>query len=92
MFWQPYDSPRTDCIVLVERYGDGVKWAVTAWRAIHQPTQGSAYVSFDRPIPDDDALAQLFLALDRNVARATDHAGKWSQYVSPPSHESEPLA
>ena len=74
LHWQLYDTPRTDCLVLVKRAGDGVTWAVTAWRAIHQPTQITAYVSFDRPLPDDDALAQLFLALDRNVARAVDDA------------------
>jgi hypothetical protein len=76
ILWEPYNTPRSDCIVLVKRWGDGVRWGWSAWRAIHQPTQITAYVSFDRPVPDNDALAQLFQELDGYVERAADDAAR----------------
>jgi hypothetical protein len=72
ILWQLYETPRSDCVVLVKRWGDDVRWAWSAWRAVHQPTQITSYVSFDRPVPDRDALAQLFLSLDHRVARAAE--------------------
>ena len=74
--WQLYDTPRRDCTVLLKRWGDGVTCSWAVWCVIHQPTQIAAYVSFDGLVPydDADALAEVFRALDRRVARANDDA------------------
>ena len=93
--WQPYDTDRTDCIVYVKRWGDGLMWRGAAWRAIHQPTQITADVTFDPLVPDGQALAQLFWVLDYRLHERPTTTGKPSRYASPPSQAIEsarPLA
>ena len=69
-WWKPYETTRTDCQVTVNRWGDGVRYGGATWRAIHAATGTRAYVSFDRIVPDADALAQLFQVLHARLARA----------------------
>ena len=73
-WWRPDETTRTDCPVKVNRWGDGVRYGGSKWRAIHTATGTRAYVSFDRLVRDADALAQLFQVLHARLARVAADA------------------
>jgi len=68
-WWQSYETERTDCSVYVNRWGDGVRYGGSTWRAVHAATGTPAYVAFDRLVPDGDALVELFELLDARLDR-----------------------
>ena len=71
---KPYPGviPRPDVRVSVERRGEsGVTRGGSSWLAIHEPLKIQIYISFNRAVADNEAVAQLLTMLDRRVRLAT---------------------
>ena len=66
-WWQSYKTPRADCVVCVNHWGDGLSYGGSTWRVVHVTTRTTAYIAFDRPLPEGDALVQLFQLLDARL-------------------------